>query len=178
MRIYKKASNRANKKLDKLLHKLNKEHYSTKIQMSKNKCKTMWDIIKSHKSKTNEPLIKKILVDNNSLVDPLAIANAFNCYFSKIIKGFPNSIDIVKSLDILTSCFERQIPRPKPTFFFAKINLLDLQFALKDLKISKSNKFGDIPTTVITEYLDIIGPTLLRLVNACLRKGCSLTYLK
>lgn len=161
---FKKASNKANKKLRKAIYSHKREMYDNELRKSTNKSKTVWSIIKTETQDNGEPLIDCIVYENREIKNPSEIANAFNKYFTSLTNNLPTKLDEGKALELL----HQNVPSPTSKFSFSTIDLTQLNEVIKDLNLSKSDKNGDIPSFIFKEHFPIIGPVLLNLINGCI----------
>ena len=147
-----------------------KAHHSKSITLSKDNKRVLF-------SKLNALLgNEKVFLPNNE--DHSKIANDFAQYFQNKINTIRSNIDEEKNSfdDEITDCelcdFERD------TFaFFDELTLEDL----KKLLGSMNNKFcclDPVPSWVLTECFDELGPILIQIINKSLTTGVFPTQIK
>lgn len=171
---FKKACNKASKKLSKELYRQKRSHNDSEILNSRNKGKTVWRIINSETIAGSQTWIKSIELNNKEIFDPYNIANEFNQYFSTMALSDPRAVSYCDALDILHKCY----PSPTKCFKFQTIDLEQLYSIIVGLKPNKSDSNGNIPTFVFKEYFHIIGKPLLSLLNSCLIDGTFPDFMK
>lgn len=172
---FKKAWNVANKQCKKLLYTLKRNSNDLKLKNSKNKSKTVWNIIKEETERFQSPLIDIVESDGQIFTDPYDIANSFNKFFTGLASKFNANADIPAAMNLLRDT----IPiSTSLEFSFKPISLETLSTVIKDLKTNNQDTFGNIPTKLLIENFDVIGDPLLKLVNLCITEGVFPEFMK
>lgn len=175
IKAYKSASNKADKKLKKALYRLKRQRYDDMILNSKNRSKTVWNIVNKELNGSGKPLIGSLLHNDEVISDSRHVSNIFNDHFTNISDSFPTTPNKDKSLNLLA----QSIKLPEMLgFSFHTITAESLLAVIKSLKANKADQDGDIPTFLFINYFDCIGPTLLQLINESIREGSFPTFLK
>lgn len=174
LRKFKKAWNRASKNLVRELYRQKRIHNDSEIFRSKNRARTVWNIINSETRSPSKNHIDSILLNNVEIFDPQKIADEFNCYFSTIGSDSSSTVSHAFALKILKNCY----PAPSHEFKFHEINLEQLYSVIVNLKQNRSDKNGNVPPFVFRDYFSTIGKPLLSLINACLTEGTFPDFMK
>ena len=164
------------KKYSRLLKKcINKSQYSKnqqRILISRNKCKTVWSIIKN-KTGNNIPLtnIEKIESNGKQVEDPQGIADAFNNFF----------VDTEKENDTYNNTYVNNRNNNVFNQYTIFLNPCTEQEVIKNiqhLKNTRSVGFDDISTHILKKCSHLISPILCYLINQSFVQGKFPTSLK
>jgi hypothetical protein len=156
-----------------------KDFSSTKEYWNKHKSTV---VLKSDKSSSSQPTM--LLLDDIEISDNLAIANAFNGFLTNIasyseenhdscINYINNSFDnldrdsekfIYNNFKILKNQHNLQTNE----FDFNHLTLEDVIKAFKEIQVKSSPGSSKIPTKILKNSIDAIGPVLVDLFNTCI----------
>lgn len=173
-KTFRKASRKAEKKLRKELYRQKRACNDDLIKNSKNRGKTIWNIINSETKAISQSWIKSIFINNNEIFNPHDISNEFNEYFANLAVKNTATINSSEALNILNSCY----PSVPSHFKFCQIDSEDLYAVICQLKPNKSDRNGNIPTSIFKDYFHILGQPLLSLLNSCLEEGTFPDFMK
>ena len=128
--------------------------------------KKTWALINSLSGKKNKSShINEIVVNNNTISDPKAIAESFNDYFVNIEasrefeeEGLPNNCS--RSFSITNS-----------SFCFLEIGTENVSMTLRNLQANKSTGLDRIPAKILKLASGIIAPSLTFIFNLSLATG-------
>jgi hypothetical protein len=156
-----------------------KDFSSTKEYWNKHKSTV---VLKSDKSSSSQPTM--LLLDDIEIGDNLAIANAFNGFLTNIasyseenhdscINYINNSFDnldrdnekfVYNNFKILKNQHNLQTNE----FDFNHLTLEDVIKAFKEIQVKSSPGSSKIPTKILKNSIDAIGPVLVDLFNTCI----------
>ena len=146
-------------------------HYIKKMHNSKNKTRTMWQIIKERTNKINQKTKQNITLKNNncSIIEPNNVANTFNEYFL--------TVGSISDLNIK--------PRGRPvnsqannTIFVNPISPKEVQLIINKLKNKTSCGFDEFPPVLIKHCTDLLVMPLTYLINQSFTEASFPTVLK
>lgn len=146
-------------------------YYENKIDAHKNNSKQMWKTLKKLIKDDNKSFQNKLILfrdENNCSVEikgEKELAENFNKYFVSSIKDISESIPNVNELAAVDDNF---LP---PTFTeFKLLDINDLSAIIKKID-NKMNNHELLSGGMIKNTFDILGPVLLKFVNASLQSG-------
>ena len=149
------------KKYRQFISEAKRSYMQNQIDTSKNKVKTLWDIInrETGRSKASSYNNIEIKIDNSISNDPLLIAEHFNEVFlrsintSNDITTLPNTYKVLKSI------------------FLFPVDAVQVRSVILSLNNCKSCGVDDVPISVIKGVADIIAQPLAHCINRSLEMG-------
>ena len=168
--LYKRFRNR----LNHLMRKAEKQHYSDLITANKGNMKKTWQIIKGIINKRKNNSVQTRFKGNNGLIvtDGKAIAEAFNCFFTNVGSNLAKKIPKV---DISPVQFLKD--RVENSLFLSPVIEGEIHSLVKSLKQS-SPGYDDIDAFALNLGLSNIAAPLTYLCNLSLSQGVFPTALK
>ena len=121
--------------LTSLIHSAKKLYFDNKFEQCKNDTKKTWNLINSVlKPGRKKSSIRKLLVNNKLITNPLDIADAFNSHFSSI------GNKLKSALPSTNSNFRDYLPQPNPnSFYIAPSTPTEVTSIIRGLKNKKGN---------------------------------------
>jgi hypothetical protein len=149
--------------LKKVIIHAKKLYYNKQIELSSNKVKTMWKLIKDITGKTQSSDINMGLhTDTGMLTSINDIAKAFNNYFTNIAEDITNkSTDVGKALQSLKNSY------PKSTSEMKIIPVTEIEVIeiIKTLKNKNSSGYDGISNNVLKHCVNEISKPLTFIFN-------------
>ena len=110
--------------------------------------KATWNAINKLLGKNKKSGCKSLVINNEIVTDPTAIANSFNTYFTNVAE------DIRNKLPQPTKKFQEFLPRtgPQSSFFFTPTDPNETERIIKKLK-SKTSTGTDNKPTIVLKHL-------------------------
>ena len=156
-------------KLTTLIRLSKRNYYHNKLNECKYSSKQTWNVLNNILGRSTKPTGSSYFnVDNNTISDPLKIADCFNKYFSNVGPELSRSIPTVdKNLhDYLNS-----VTPPLNSFFFAPTDSDEIVSVCKTLKSSSSPGHDDIKPDVIKAVSILIAKPLVHIFNLSFKTG-------
>jgi hypothetical protein len=162
-------------KLNNILKISKRKYYNNYFIHSINDTKRVWKGIKQiihSKTKVNKKIMK-IVDGENEITDPIAIANAFNDYFSNVGNILAAKIPTVQtpSLQYLTDC-------PSSSFFLSPVTYVEIEDEISKLRIEKATGPFSIPVTALKILKTFISKPLEIIFNIYFITGTVPSYFK
>ena len=140
-------------------------YFEQKKKDSKTICTGIHEIISSRKSK-NDGNVSAIIADDNTITDPIEIAQNFNNFVTSIGTNFQKKIPPTKEN------FTDYLKKPNSeNFIIAPTTSDEISDLIHNLKSSKSVVPYSIPTKIMKISKEIISLPLSQLINDCTSKG-------
>ena len=162
---YKKYRN----KIIELIRQSKKTYYQRYFEQNKKDSKTIWqgihEIISSRKNK-NGGNVSAIISDDNTIMDPVEIAQNFNNFFTSI--GTNPQTKIPPTKKNFTDYLKKS---NSENFTIAPTTSDEISDLIHNLKSSKSVGLHRIPTKIIKASKEIISLSLSQLINDFISKG-------
>ncbi|XP_045762463.1 uncharacterized protein LOC123865461 [Maniola jurtina] len=143
----------------------------SKLQKSKNICKSAWQIIKdnfNYKNNNNNNL-SEIKYNNNTYTKPKIICEKFNDFYINLTNGSNKSNKGNHNVEI---------PFNSKTIFLSPVNPQDIYKIIKSLKNTASTGYDNISTRVLKDAALVLASPLCHIVNLTLVQGHYPTRLK
>ena len=162
---YKKYRN----KIIELIRQSKQTYYQRYFEQNKKDSKTIWqgihEIISSRKNKNNSN-VSAIISDDNTITDPIEIAQNFNNFFTSI------GINLEKKIPPTKKTFTDYLKKPNHENFIEAPTTSDkISDLIHNLKSSKSVGRYSSPTQIMKIPKEIISLPLSRLINDSICKG-------
>ena len=153
-------------KLTYNIKKSKQRHYQKLLAKSKNNSKQTWNVINDliKKNKKTIELPNKLQINNETITDPLLIANALNKYFSEIGNlniGNINYNYINNNMNIWQ----------QNSFMFYETDIQEIYTIIKNLPNKNSEGHDEIPISILKKLNNAICPILTYLFNKCIKQG-------
>lgn len=140
-------------------HKIESQNLLLK---SKNKCKTVWNIIKSYEAvQFKDNSIVKIDHKGQSHTDPEHIAKLFNDYF----------IDITNNSNCHHTLNNLNFPSTYSSIFLKPTTPDEIRRLVTSLKNSKSVGYDGIPTWLLKRAITYVAPVICHIINLSFVEG-------
>ena len=134
--------------------------------------KKTWALINSLSGKKNKSSdINEILVNNNTISDPTAIAESFNDYFVNIGPKLASEASREFEEEGLPNNCRRSFSITNSSFCFLEISIENVSMTLRNLQINKSTGLDKIPAKILKLASDIIAPSRTYIFNLSLATG-------
>jgi hypothetical protein len=155
--------------LKKVMTDAKKLYYNKHIELSSNRVKTTWKIIKNITGKTKSPDIDmEIDSDAGRLTNINDIAKAFNIYFTNIAEDLTNNItDVGKALQLLKKFYPESTSAMK-IIPVTEIEVIDI---IKSLKNKNSSGYDRISNNILKHCVNDISKPLTFIFNFSLETG-------
>ena len=134
--------------------------------------KKTWALINSLSGKKNKSShINEIVVNNNTISDPTAIAEFFNDYFVNIGPKLPSEASRKFEEEGLPNNCSRSFSITDSSFCFLEISIENVSMTLRNLQANKSTGLDKIPAKILKLASGIIAPSLTFIFNLSLATG-------
>lgn len=156
--VLKKYYKNYEKILKKTVNVSKKINNINRMRKSNNISKCMWQIINEQSNKINKIINKNITlnINNDTIADPIEIANTFNEYFISV-GSIQNMNKIPKGRPIITQNLE--------TMFLNPVTPLEVSNIIKKLKNKTSFGIDEFPPTLIKQCRYLLITPLTYLIN-------------
>nr|CAH7768887.1 unnamed protein product [Callosobruchus chinensis] len=141
-------------------------YYESLINNSTNKSKTVWNVVNHTIGRKKRKSISEIYYNNELILDPNRIANAFGEYLSTVIDDKMKAYFHVLS----DSCSSNKVPAPQ-SMFFNPVLPNEVFTVITALPNKKSTGPDEVPVSVIKANVDILSPKLAELINTSVMSG-------
>jgi hypothetical protein len=164
------------KTLTKVITAAKKLYYDRRIINSKNKSKTIWNIIKTETGKRDgKEDIKLLNIQGNITSDQQVLANNLNDYFLTIVDIIIDSSSVTKTGQPIYDKFLNYMS-PKSTGLLPNIRVMhttthEIEGIMKSLKAKYSFGYNEIPVAMLQESAPFISSPLAYIVNKSLSSG-------
>jgi len=155
--------------LKKVIINAKKLYYDKRIELSSNRVKTTWSIIKDLTGKTQPTVTRmEINCEAGTLTNINDIAKAFNSYFINITEDLNNnSSDVDKALQLLRKSY----PESTPVMKLIPVTETEVREIIKSLKNKNSSGYDEISNSMLKYCVNEISKPLTYIFNLSLRTG-------
>ena len=155
--------------LNKLIREAKADYYSKQFTKHKTDSRKTWDTIKEvlNRPKSKPKLPSHFKHNDDSITDPIEIANKFNDFFVNIGPNLAAQIDI-QNKPPFTSYLKSTI---SPTFHFDQINEAITTKIISNLKPKASCGFDNISLQLLKQCSTLIVKPLTAIINQSLTNG-------
>jgi len=138
-------------------------YYDKQIELSSNRVKTTWKIIKDITGKTQSPVTSmKIKSDAGILTNINDIAKSFNIYFANIAEDLNNnSSDVDKAWQLL----KRSYPESSSEMKLIPVNEIEVIVIIKSLKHKNSSGYDGISNNILKHCVNEISKPMTFIFN-------------
>ena len=155
------------------LPKEKKEYYAKKLHDEKLTVKKTWQIAYDLLGRNSNKAPSKIVVDNEVITNPKALANAFNKIFKNKVEKLREKTDIEPKVDPVERLEKMLDDRqePVPAFQLKTINIQKLRKIMKKVKSSRSHGKDFIDSSSLKLAFPLVEDSILHLVNLSISNG-------
>ncbi|GFG31276.1 hypothetical protein Cfor_12842 [Coptotermes formosanus] len=148
---------------------MKKLYYNKQVELSSNRLKTTWKIIKETTGKTQSPDNNfEINSDTSMLTNINEISNAFNSYFVNIAENLNNKlIDVDKALQSLKKSYPENISEMK-VIPVTEIEVIEI---IKSFKNKNSSGYDRISINILKHCVNEVSKPLTFICNLSLATG-------
>ena len=156
-------------KVNKLISKAKSSYYLTLLSSNKSDPRTFWKFLNELVPKKSPAVTTVLKINNNSVTDPLLIAEAFNDYFSNIASTLQVDSSSIPDLSPLANFIENRIP-PNVSFELKPINHLIVQKELQALQ-PKAVGLDGVGQRILKLSAPIIASSVSKIINTSITSG-------
>ena len=156
-------------KVNKLISKAKSSYYLTLLSSNKSNPRTFWKLLNELVPKKSPAVTTVLKINNNSVTDPLLIAEAFNDYFSNIASTLQVDSRSIPDLSPLANFIENRIP-PNVSFELKPINRLIVQKELQALQ-PKAVRLDGVGQRILKLSAPIIASSVSKIINTSITSG-------
>ncbi|GFG36078.1 hypothetical protein Cfor_09207 [Coptotermes formosanus] len=154
--------------LKKVITDAKKLYYNKQIELSSNRVKTTWKILKETTGKTQSHNNNKEINSDAGTLNINEIANALNSYFVNIAENLNNKlIDVDKTLQLLKKSYPENVSEMK-VIPVTEIEVID---TIKSLKNKNSSGYDGISINILKHCTNEISKPLTFICNFSLATG-------
>jgi hypothetical protein len=171
------------KTLTKVITEAKKLYYDRRIINSKNKSKTIWNIIKTETVKRDgKEDIKLLNIQGNITSDQQVLASNLSDYFPTIVDKVIDSSSVTKTgqpiYDKFLNYMSPKSTGPLPNFRFMHTTTHEIERIIKSLKTKYSFGYDEIPVAMLKASAPFISSPLAYIINKSLSSGIYPSRLK
>lgn len=150
--------------LKKIITSVQKTENSKRIHNAKNKCKSVWDVIKKYTTADcNKNTIDNLRINDTNVTEPQSIAEAFNDFFvNSVNKNCSENVGTTNDIGI---------DNLESSIFLTPVDVQELLKIICSLKNSKAVGHDGICTEIIKKCMHYIVHPLLYAINLSLDQG-------
>lgn len=132
-----------------------------KLNLAQGDSRGTWKILKKMLKGKDQNLIKSVNIDGIDIKEPKEIAERMNVFFVESIKEINRSIPDCMVVPVNETC--------SSTFNFKKVSWSTIEQHLSKLKNKRDVDY--VSPRIVLDCMDVIGPTVLQMVNESLQDG-------
>jgi hypothetical protein len=145
-------------------------YISSKLKVSDNKVKTVWNIINREAGKLrNRKYQVNILTESQQIMPNEEVASAFETYFSNIASSTTKGLQSSAAEAHTLLC--ANVNKCNVGFEFSKVDSLKVVATFKSLNLKKTEDLWGASVKVINHVIELIAPYLAFIYNSCLSEG-------
>ena len=171
---FKNYYERYTKILSEVIKAAKKTHHNKLLTRSKNKVKTVWNIVKTETNKQDSNTVPPLNMEGKTATSFHELASIFNNYFANATYSTKsdNSDNTLTALDNLKLIYPKSFPR----IYMTPVN--EIKNIIKSLKLKNSYGYDEIPTRILKISLPYIISPITYLCNKVMSSGTLPTWLK
>ena len=155
--------------LSKVIKTAKRHHINNLIKCSKNKTKTMWNIVKTETNNQDSNDKLPLNIEGNSLKDYCELANVFNDYFINATNTHQSN-DMSKNVEALNNLYA-VFNKRFPQLNMAPVNAKEIKDIIRTLKWKSSSGYDEIPLKILKISAPYIISPLIYLCNKSMTTG-------
>ena len=153
-----------------------RKHYNKMCRTSRNKNKTMWNIIKSESNKDDNKNEMQLNIRGKQVTNPKQLANIFNDYFTNA-----NTSPQLDNCNYTMTAMDRL--RKSCTKSFTQMHMtpvtgIEIKHIINSLKMKNSYGYDEVPPKIVKISLPYIISPLVHLCNKLLHSATFPSWLK